>query len=220
MEFFKRSLMKRNQFMIQFVLLLTTALLFTACGGTQGGQSNQSTGENQSSDNLAVQDTIQDFTLTNVNKQQVSLQKDIPGKAKLVYFFYASCGDVCPVTQKRMEKIMGDLKKQNVSTNDFHFVSISFDPKRDTPDVLKTYSQIYKATPDSWQFLTGKKEQIDAIMKQFHVEATETSTHDFLHDDRIFLVDSKNQVRASYPMAADVKDSDIINDMKQLIAQS
>ncbi|MGZ4134751.1 MAG: hypothetical protein ACXVPC_06285 [Tumebacillaceae bacterium] len=41
MVFFKRILMKRNQFMIQFVLLLTTALLFTACGGTQGGQSNQ-----------------------------------------------------------------------------------------------------------------------------------------------------------------------------------
>lgn len=218
MAFRKRNNRKQNSFLFGLLVVMASVLFLTACGNAQSGQPGAGESSQQAG-SLPVQDQIQDFTLTNVNKQPVSISKDIPGKAKLVYFFYSSCGDVCPVTQKRMEKIMGELKQENVSNQDFNFVSISFDPKRDTPDVLKVYSKIYQATPDTWQFLTGTKEQVTAVMKQFHVEATETSTHDFLHDDRIFLLDGKNQVRASYGMGTDVKDNDIIGDMKKLMAE-
>ncbi len=39
-------------------------------------------------------------------------------------------------------------------------VSISVDPERDTPEVLSRYAERYKADPDRWLFLTGKKGDI------------------------------------------------------------
>jgi protein SCO1/2 len=40
--------------------------------------------------------------------------------------------------------------------------SITVDPDRDTPEVLKAYMQKFKVGP-GWQFLTGEKEDIDAV---------------------------------------------------------
>jgi protein SCO1/2 len=48
---------------------------------------------------------------------------------------------------------------------DIFFYSISIDPKRDTPEVMKKYAETYHIGP-GWLFLTGKKEDIDLIDKK------------------------------------------------------
>jgi protein SCO1/2 len=48
---------------------------------------------------------------------------------------------------------------------DIFFYSISIDPQRDTPQVLKQYAEKYQTGP-GWTFLTGKKGDIDKISKK------------------------------------------------------
>ena len=43
---------------------------------------------------------------------------------------------------------------------DIFFYSITIDPKRDTPAVLKDYAEKYHVGP-GWTFLTGKKDEIE-----------------------------------------------------------
>ena len=38
-------------------------------------------------------------------------------------------------------------------------LSITLDPARDTPDVLRRYMKLYDADPSSWTFLTGSRQR-------------------------------------------------------------
>ncbi|MFC4766505.1 SCO family protein [Effusibacillus consociatus] len=210
----------KNGLFVLATLVLAGSL--AACGGaSQGGTPPApvpKTETPQPANKLPVQGQISNFTLENTEKKPVSLDNDLKAKAKLVYFFYTNCHDVCPITTKRMETILGKLKQQ-VPNADIQLISITVDPNRDTADVLKQYAKQFNADPNTWAFLRGTKEQTDAVMKQFHVSAEEMMNHDIMHSDRLFLLDEKNQWRNSYLMGTGVKDEEIIADIKTLLAE-
>lgn len=85
----------------------------------------------------------------------------IKDKVVVINFIYTSCPDTCPLeTAKlvRVQKIMGDRVGKDV-----FFYSISIDPERDTPEVLKAYREGFKA---KWNFYTGKKSDIIQLRKK------------------------------------------------------
>lgn len=84
----------------------------------------------------------------------------IKGKVVAINFMFTSCGDACPLETAKLvqvQRLLGDHIGKNV-----FMYSITVDPERDTPPVLKAYMEKYKVGP-GWQFLTGKKEDIDRI---------------------------------------------------------
>jgi cytochrome oxidase Cu insertion factor (SCO1/SenC/PrrC family) len=55
---------------------------------------------------------------------------------------------------------------------DFHLVSISVDPERDTPARLAEYGARYGANPIAWSFLTGPEQAIQAtVVEGFKIGA-------------------------------------------------
>jgi protein SCO1/2 len=52
------------------------------------------------------------------------------------------------------------------STN-WHLFTVTFDPAFDTPTILKSYAERYKADPARWSFLTGDLVEIGALSDQF-----------------------------------------------------
>jgi protein SCO1/2 len=46
-------------------------------------------------------------------------------------------------------------------------LSITIDPRYDTPSVLAAYAKIWKANPEGWKFLTGTMEQVRQIAERF-----------------------------------------------------
>jgi protein SCO1/2 len=101
----------------------------------------------------------------------------IKGKVVSINFMFTSCPDSCPLETaklRKVQKLLGDHLGKNV-----HMYSISVDPDRDTPAVLKAYMKKFDVGP-GWQFLTGKQEDVDLIRKKFGVYAddeTELSDH-------------------------------------------
>jgi len=103
-------------------------------------------------------------TLTNQDGKTVHFYDDLlKGKIVVLDLIYTNCQYACPLETARMaqvQRILGDRVGK-----DIFFYSISIDPDRDSPQQLKEYAEKFHAGP-SWQFLTGKKEDIDLISKK------------------------------------------------------
>jgi protein SCO1 len=87
----------------------------------------------------------------------------IKGKTVVIDFIYTHCVDACPLETARLvqvQKMLGDEVGK-----DIFFYSITIDPKRDTPAVLKDYAEKYHVGP-GWTFLTGKKSEIDLLSQK------------------------------------------------------
>ena len=87
----------------------------------------------------------------------------LKGKAVAINLIYTRCTDECPLETARLvqvQRLLGDHVGK-----DLFFYSISIDPKRDTPEVLKAYAEKFGVGP-GWLFLTGKDEDIQLISKK------------------------------------------------------
>ena len=87
----------------------------------------------------------------------------IKGKVVSINFMFTSCGDSCPLETAKLRKVQ-QMLGEHVG-KDVYMYSITVDPDRDTPAALKAYMQKFNIGP-GWQFLTGKKEDIDLIRKK------------------------------------------------------
>ena len=79
----------------------------------------------------------------------------LKGKVVLVSFVYTTCNGVCPATTASLSRIQKSLEQAKLWGNSVEFVSITLDPKRDTPEVLSRYAQLFGADSARWHFLTG-----------------------------------------------------------------
>jgi len=57
-----------------------------------------------------------------------------------------------------------------------HLVSVSIDPENDTPKVMRDYLKRYRAKP-GWDFLTGRREDIDKVMNAFNAYIPNKMSH-------------------------------------------
>ena len=78
---------------------------------------------------------------------------DFRGKVVAIAFIYTSCTDVCPMLTANMASVQDKLGSAFGSK--IAFVSITVDPERDTPEVLKQYAENFGADLKGWSFLTG-----------------------------------------------------------------
>jgi protein SCO1 len=114
---------------------------------------------------LQVFGEVPDFALTERDGRRLT-RADLIGKVWVADFIYTHCTDTCPLQTAQMARLQQELAAEA----DLLFVSITVDPARDTPRVLRTYAARYGADPARWWFLTGKKEPIYALIREgFHL---------------------------------------------------
>ncbi len=149
-------------------------------------------------DDLPVIGQVQDFQLENVDGKTVSLA-DTEGKARLVYFFFTQCPDVCPITTFAMSEAQDLLMESGRFGKDVDFISISFDPENDTPEAIRTFADRFHANYDGWYFLRGSQDVIrDLAAKSFKIMIAGNRKDNFAHANLIALVDKQNNLRALY----------------------
>ncbi len=92
----------------------------------------------------------------------------LKGKAVAVNTMYTSCKDECPLETARLvqvQRLLGDRMGK-----DIFFYSITTDPKRDKPEVLKAYAEKFGVGP-GWLFLTGNEEDLKLVIKKLGLAA-------------------------------------------------
>ncbi|RHW42215.1 SCO family protein [Neobacillus notoginsengisoli] len=132
-------------------------------------------------------------------------------KVKLIEFVYTHCPDICPTTTQKMVALKEDLKKNGVFGKDVEFITITIDPYRDTPEVMRNYMGMFGIEDDGgWIFLTGDKdnlkishEQIRKAAEPFQFQYKDPGNGFFIHSTFTYLVDENNRFIDKFPMGKD-----------------
>ena len=175
---------------------------------------------------LPIEDDFgsEQFNLVDQNNTPQKFPKIIKGKIGIVGYIFTNCPDICPLTTNNMRLIQDELKKEKIN-EEVNFISISFDPETDSPDVLKKFAEIRDLDLTNWTFLTGKKSITDSLIKQASVIAVVGDSsvtkegekiYFYIHTDRISLVDKDGNIRKNY-LGSRVNITEVVNDIKTLL---
>jgi protein SCO1/2 len=91
------------------------------------------------------------------------------GKAVAITFIYTRCPlpDFCILMSNHFSNVQKLMKQSDNVKGKWHLVTVSFDPKNDTPEVLSRYGKQYGADFNVWDFITAEKTTINAFATGF-----------------------------------------------------
>jgi len=154
-----------------------------------------------------------EFTLTRQAGKRLAL-KDLRGKVVVVTFIFASCADTCPLLTAKMAGLQAKLG--TAFGPKVFFLSITVDPERDTPEILKRYAEAHKANPAGWAFLAGTKAEIRDVAKRYGIYYRKTPRGDVDHTFLTSLVDQNGTLRVQY-MGVKFNPDEMLRDLQSLV---
>ena len=170
-----------------------------------------------------VPDTIYhqvgDFKLLNQNGDSVSLA-NYKGKILIVNLFYTQGNNYgVNFTNKAVKAFEASYGSNQV----INFVSLSIDPKHDSPEVISGYAKGLGAQPGKWDLLTGDSTQIyNLINKQLFVDALQENvdgTTKFIYSNLFVLLDPQRRIRGYYETTNQEALSKLDDEIKVLIVE-
>ena len=103
-----------------------------------------------------------DTPLQDQNGNTLRFYSDVlQNRVVLLNVIFTSCNDACPLITRKLKEVrevLGD-KADGIT-----FISLTSDPLRDTPAVLKAYTLKQGVDGPHWYFLTGDKAQMDLVL--------------------------------------------------------
>ncbi len=160
--------------------------------------------------------TVRPFKFVNQDSNWVS-DKDFEGKIYVSDFFFTHCPTICPKVTAQMLRVYTAFK----DSNSVKLISFSIDPRHDTVGRLKEYASGLNVTAPKWNFVTGSKDTIFALARDYFSIATEDPNlpGGFDHSGRLILVDKKRRVR-SFCDGTDAKQVDrFMKDIETLLKE-
>jgi protein SCO1/2 len=136
------------------------------------------------------------------------------GKIALLYFGYTNCPDVCPTTLARLSQALSELKDGAAKVR---VLLVTVDPKRDTPQLLKSYTQAFGA---EFVGLRADDPELRKLTKRYRVtyslgKPDSHGNYEVTHSSAVFIFDATGKAR----LIAESGDSAgaITHDLRQLI---
>jgi len=140
---------------------------------------------------------LADFTLLERSGRPVT-REDLRGRFVIVSFLFTSCSLSCRAVNDRM----AELQRALAGAEDVRLVSLTVDPRTDTPATLAHFAARYHADADRWWFLTGEKAELYRLIEaSFLTRSRELETlipGGFTNLDHLFLVDRTGRVRQAF----------------------
>ena len=127
------------------------------------------------------------------------------GRYMLIFFGYTYCPDVCPTTLAVQAEA---LDKIGARAGRIVPIFITVDPKRDTPDQLKSYLSAFEARPPSSRpnfiGLTGTDEEIAKVAEAYrvyyraHIDGRSAIGYSVDHTGDVYLMNPEGKFVAYY----------------------
>jgi protein SCO1/2 len=149
-------------------------------------------------------DAVPDFKLVNENGKTLHLGQ-FKGRVVLLTFIYTRCplADYCPRMNKNFAEIDKALAADPAVYKETHLLSVSFDPKFDTPAILKSYGGIYTGGDARefahWDFAAPPEDELSALEQFFDVGVTPGESGTLNHSLSTAVIGKDGKVCAWYP---------------------
>lgn len=170
-----------------------------------------------------------DGELLDQKNRKVSLHALLKGHFTLLNFIYTNCSDVngCPLSTNVFYKVKSAMRSDAVLAKRLQLLTISFDPERDTPEVMRLYGENFKyaGNKGEWRFLTtASVAALTPVLDAYHqdiqrnLSVNGSRNSDISHLLRVYLIDPDLSIRNIYSVGflhADV----LLNDVKTLLQQ-
>ena len=175
------------------------------------------------SSDLPVQGQFPHVKLIDQNGRDFSFSQ-VRGKVLVVAYIYTNCPDICHIISKKMNVFKERMKKSGLQDR-VYFISITFDPERDTPDVLRHHAEMMNLDLDNWVFLTGDENAVNAALSVAGMEAIKgpidssgngEQPYTISHRDRISLADKNGRIRKNYK-GSEFNPDELLEDIKRLL---
>lgn len=176
--------MNQNKKSILIVLLFGIVLFFV---GTDGFQAF--TAETARTIKLKnEQPQFPPVTLED-SKQNVYTFSEFEGKYVMMTFIYTACSDVCPEMERNLAEVYEQIPEEYIG-KDIMFLSISFDPERDTPEILDKYRVVFDSDGETWRMARINDEnELQDLLDRFGVIVIPDGNGHFVHNSAFYLVD-------------------------------
>lgn len=122
---------------------------------------------------------------------------DLRGRFVVVDFIFTSCTGPCPP----MAEQMGRLQERLAGVPDVTLLSISVDPRTDTPEVLRDYAASVGAEAGRWQFARMPIDFVNDLTRQEFLVGDGGTP--LAHTMKFLLVDRQGRGRAHYDPLVD-----------------
>tara|TARA_B100000768_G_scaffold182065_1_gene209265 strand:- start:30094 stop:30774 length:681 start_codon:yes stop_codon:yes gene_type:complete len=136
----------------------------------------------------------------------------------VVDFFFTTCSTICPIMTSELVKLQGRLYEKGLG-EEIQFLSVTIDPKTDSPEVLKSYAENKGCNLNSWALGTGKIEYIDELSKEgffLAVDRDAAYQDGIIHSSQVILVDKNRHVRGSYDAIDEGEMQKLLQDLIRL----
>ena len=148
---------------------------------------------------------IPDVPLVDQEGRAVRFHTDlVKDRMVAVNFIFTTCTTVCPP----MGATFGKLRELVKDRADVHLISVSVDPRTDTPERLKAWASKFGAGP-GWTLVTGDTEQVKTLLKALGAYTASPAEH-----TPLVLVgnDLKGEWTRAYGLAPPAKLAELIDE--------
>lgn len=165
---------------------------------------------------------VGNFSLTNQRNEVIS-EKSLAGQIWIADVIFTRC----PLQCIRMTKRMHELQEGLTGEKSVKLVSLTTDPKFDSPEVLKTYAENVSADQSGWLFLTGPGTEITRLavtglklaVYEKKPEEREVPADLFVHSTKFVLVDGRGRIRGWFDGEKPESKAEIIKAVKTLVKE-
>jgi len=140
-------------------------------------------------------DPLPAVELTNQDGKKIHFS-DFRGKAVALTFVYTRCPlpDFCIRMSNSFARIQKALAGDQSLNGKWHLITISFDPKFDTPKVLKNYGINYAADFATWDFATADERTISRLSDGLGLSTAPDEGGLIAHNLRTVLLDKEGKI--------------------------
>ncbi len=142
------------------------------------------------------------YTLVDQDGERLT-SEDMRGTVTLYTFGYTRCETGCFPTDSLFRAVQSRLAEGEVELGDMpvRFVTVSFDPARDTPAVLARAAHEAGADPERWTFATGEPDALKTLIGtgfEIYYGPHPDDPATFEYRPGVFIVDGNGILRREY----------------------
>ena len=156
-------------------------------------------------EHLAPEDDLSGdaWALVDQDSAALAFPEALAGRPAVVTAVYTHCPDVCLMTMANVTRVRTAL---GADTARVAFLTVSFDPARDTPRVLRAYADTWNVRGD-WRLATGDTAVVSDLRRRLGIR-TAVAARDTLvdgtesvmisHSDKMILLDARGRIVETY----------------------